>query len=108
MKRFLLLLIALATPPWFSQAAAQEKPRYGGTLNVGIHSDLYGLNPFVRMRSIDRTVRSLVYETLVSIDSQAEIKPFLAESWKISAEGREYTFNLRRRGEVSQRPGNDR
>jgi ABC-type transport system substrate-binding protein len=96
MKRVLLLLIALATPPWFSQPAAQEKPRYGGTLNVGIHSDLYGLNPFVRMRSIDRTVRSLVYETLVSIDSKAEIKPFLAESWKISAEGREYTFNLRR------------
>ncbi|MGH7768283.1 MAG: ABC transporter substrate-binding protein [Candidatus Binatia bacterium] len=79
-----------------SNMGAQDKPRTGGTLNIGIHADLYGLNPFVRMRSIDRNIRSLVYESLVTIDNKGEVKPFLAESWKISPDGKEYTFVLRR------------
>lgn len=95
MKRILYLLAVLAIFPWTLQLSAQE-PRYGGTLNVGIHSDLYGLNPFVRMRSIDLMVRSIVYETLVAIDAKSQVRPFLAESWKISPDGKEYTFNLRR------------
>lgn len=81
---------------WGLELSAQEQPRYGGTLNVGIHSDLYGLNPFVRMRSIDLSVRSIVYEALVAIDAKSQVRPFLAESWKISPDGKEYTFNLRR------------
>jgi ABC-type transport system substrate-binding protein len=91
----LCLLISLV---WLApgRIGAQEKPRTGGTLNIGIHADLYGLNPFVRMRSIDRNVRSLVYESLVTVDGKAEVKPFLAESWKISPDGREYSFVLRR------------
>lgn len=98
MKKLALCLMVLTISASFASVAAQdkEKPRYGGTLNVGLHSDLYGLNPFIRMRSIDRTVRSLVYETLVLIDTKSVVKPFLAESWKISPDGKEYTFNLRR------------
>jgi peptide/nickel transport system substrate-binding protein len=95
MKLFCLLisLIWSAVPSW---SGAQEKPRSGGTLNVGIHADLYGLNPFIRMRSIDRNIRSLAYESLVTIDDKGEVKPFLAESWKISPDGKEYTLVLRR------------
>jgi peptide/nickel transport system substrate-binding protein len=94
MKRVCLLVAVLwlAVPPW---GGAQEKPRTGGTLNVGIHADLYGLNPFIRMRSIDRNIRALVYESLVTIDGKGEVRPFLAESWKISPDGKEYTFVLR-------------
>jgi peptide/nickel transport system substrate-binding protein len=75
---------------------SQERPQTGGTLNIGIHSDLYGINPFIRMRSIDAHVRSVVYETLVAMDAKFQIKPYLAESWNISPDGKEYTFNLRR------------
>jgi peptide/nickel transport system substrate-binding protein len=96
MKKLLLWLLTLTVLPGFFVLHAQDKPRSGGTLNVGIHADLYGLNPFIRMRSIDQKVRSLAYETLVITDSKAEIKPFLAESWKISPDSKEYSFNLRR------------
>jgi ABC-type transport system substrate-binding protein len=96
MKKMTLACIALVVSTWLSLAAAQDKPRMGGTLNIGIHADLYGLNPFVRMRSIDHNLRALVYESLVTLDSKSEVKPFLAESWKIAQDGKEYTFNLRR------------
>lgn len=36
-----------------------------------------------------------VYEGLVRIDAEGEIQPLLAESWEISDDGLEYTFNLR-------------
>jgi peptide/nickel transport system substrate-binding protein len=94
---FLLSLIFLAAPGTMpAQEKSPDKPRTGGTLNIGIHADLYGLNPFVRMRSIDRNIRSLVYESLVTIDNKGEVRPFLAESWKITPDGKEYTFVLRR------------
>lgn len=35
-----------------------------------------------------------VYEGLVRIDSEGEIQPLLAESWEISDDGLEYTFQL--------------
>lgn len=93
----LLSLICLVVPSRMgAQEKSQDKPRTGGTLNIGIHADLYGLNPFVRMRSIDRNIRALVYESLVMIDGKGEVKPFLAESWKISPDGKEYTFVLRK------------
>lgn len=36
-----------------------------------------------------------VYEGLVRIDSEGEIQPLLAESWEVSDDGLEYTFQLR-------------
>ncbi|MDZ5078089.1 ABC transporter substrate-binding protein [Nesterenkonia sp. HG001] len=36
-----------------------------------------------------------VYEGLVRVDSQGELQPLLAESWEISDDGLEYTFQLR-------------
>lgn len=35
-----------------------------------------------------------VYETLVKVDQSGEIKPSLATSWKVSDDGRTYTFDL--------------
>jgi peptide/nickel transport system substrate-binding protein len=95
MRRYFVLL-ALVIVGWLADAPAQEKPRYGGTLNVGLNADIYGLNPFVRTRSIDLSVRQMAYETLVVVDSKFEIKPWLAESWRISPDQKEFTFNLRR------------
>ncbi|MGH7832408.1 MAG: ABC transporter substrate-binding protein [Candidatus Binatia bacterium] len=96
MKKYSFFFLVLAIAIWFAHAAAQDKPRYGGTLNVGLNADIYGLNPFIRMRSIDLSVRQMAYETLVSVDSKLEIKPWLAESWKVSPDQKEFAFNLRR------------
>ncbi len=36
-----------------------------------------------------------VYEGLVRLDEEGAVEPLLAESWEISEDGLEYTFNLR-------------
>jgi peptide/nickel transport system substrate-binding protein len=97
MKRSLIFPAIVSLSIQVGEVAAQERPRYGGTLEAGLHSDLYGVNPFVCTRSIDRSVRSISYEPLVAMDSKFQVKPFLAESWKISADGKEYMFPLHRK-----------
>ncbi len=37
-----------------------------------------------------------VYETLVKLDETGSIQPLLAESWELSDDGLEYTFQLRK------------
>lgn len=39
--------------------------------------------------------QAMVYESLVYYDDGGEIKPWLAESWDISKDGKEYVFHLR-------------
>lgn len=96
MKKVLSLLAVLIFSIGIVEVRSQERPRYGGSVNIGIHADLYGINPFVRMRSIDAHVRSVAYETLVGMDAKFQVKPYLAESWNISADGKQYTIYLRR------------
>lgn len=45
--------------------------------------------------AIPQALMSNVYEGLVRIDADGEIIPQLATSWEVSADGREYTFQLR-------------
>lgn len=40
--------------------------------------------------------QNILYEGLVKISPKGEIVPSLAESWKISEDGKEYTFHLRK------------
>ncbi|MGP6172666.1 ABC transporter substrate-binding protein [Corynebacterium sp. A21] len=45
--------------------------------------------------AIPQALMSNVYEGLVRINSTGEIEPWLASSWTVSEDGREYTFQLR-------------
>ncbi|GKU78918.1 nickel ABC transporter substrate-binding protein [Paenibacillus sp. L3-i20] len=40
--------------------------------------------------------QSMLFEPLVTYGEGGEIKPFLAESWEISEDGKQYTFKLRK------------
>ena len=53
------------------------------------------INPFLTFQSVSSEVVSLLFDPLVRTDSQGRTIPGLAESWDISADGREYTFHLR-------------
>lgn len=44
--------------------------------------------------AIPQALLDNVYETLVTVDQQGEIKPSLAKSWKVSDDGKTYTFDL--------------
>ena len=76
-------------------------PQRGGELVVGIDIEPESLNPIVSSDWIAKKIaHTRVYESLVRVDANDDpryaIVPQLAERWEISADGRVYTFHLRR------------
>jgi peptide/nickel transport system substrate-binding protein len=73
----------------------------GQTLRVGMAAqDVGRLDPHFAVSTIDRVVMAWMFNGLVrfkpgSIDP-SEIEPDLAERWESSADGRTWTFHLRR------------
>lgn len=98
MKRFVTSVLSMLLVFGFSAAVmgASDKPKRGGTLTMGIYRDLELMNPLVGTRSIDEDLRTLMFEPLLGLDLEDNVKPNLAQSWDISADGRSYTFKLRR------------
>ena len=75
---------------------AADTPKQGGTLRMAIRKDMRLMNPLVGTQSTERRIRSLMFEPLLGIDLQGRIQPNLAESWKVSKDGKLYTFYLRK------------
>jgi peptide/nickel transport system substrate-binding protein len=98
MRRFLLVsLIGLAFVFATSMAQAQQKPIYGGTLTIAQGVEPPGLDPTIATSAaIPRIVYSNVMEGLVKIDRNGKIAPALARDLKISKDGKEYTFILKK------------
>jgi ABC-type transport system substrate-binding protein len=92
----LRLILAVALALLFPLQAAAQTPKRGGTLVVGKSQDLPGLDPHPSTSSITYQVLSLVYQGLVDFDRDLKIKPVLAESWKVSPDGKQWTFALRK------------
>jgi ABC-type transport system substrate-binding protein len=65
-------------------------------IRIGNERDISLLNPFIGTRSTDHGIRTLLYEPLVTFDRKMDIRPYLAESWTISKDGKDYTFKLRK------------
>src|SRR4029450_8635586 len=91
--RLVLAAVLALLLPWH---AAAQTPKRGGTLVVGMSQDLPGLDPHPSTSTITYQVLSLVYQGLVDLDGDLKIKPVLAESWTTSADGRTWTFKLRK------------
>ena len=86
----LLLAFGLAAP---NQGAAQN---YGGTLNLGMYADLHTPDLHRTVGNPTAQMGILVAESLVDYDEKCDIVPGLAESWEVTPDGKEYTFNLRK------------
>lgn len=93
--KFRLALVFCAVCLVFSGSAHGQSGKPGGTLRFGLSKDISILNPFQTTTSIDANVRSLMYESLLSMDLAMNLVPALAASWNISPDGRQYTFHLR-------------
>lgn len=78
-----------------SLQSASDRPKQGGTLTLGIRTDLLLSNPFVNQRSTQGRIMDLTFEPLLGIDLRGKIQPGLAESWEVSRDGKVYTFRLR-------------
>ncbi|WP_210496087.1 ABC transporter substrate-binding protein [Microvirga antarctica] len=91
MKR--ILLAAMTTTALLASAGAGFSK---DTLTVGEVLEPPGLDPTAGAASaIRRVTYSNIYEGLVRIDGQGNLKPGLAESWTTSPDELTYTFKLR-------------
>lgn len=74
----LLVLSSLTTLMMIAAAQATTRPRYGGTLRVEVRARVRSADPVEDPAS---PVISLVFDTLVTLDSSAHPLPSLAVSW---------------------------
>jgi peptide/nickel transport system substrate-binding protein len=77
-----------------AQPAAATKP--GGTLTFVLENDVIDFDPLLSRAFVDRNVHYQVYDSLVRIDANGKIIPWLAESWESSEGGKVVTFKLRK------------
>lgn len=64
-----------------SAAAPANAPKIGGTIRVGLDSELANLDPLKSSLVVDRQVMYNLYDSLVAIDKDLKIVPALADSW---------------------------
>lgn len=76
------------------QTGKKEASNKEKTLTLSWPRDIGEMNPHVYNPS-QLIAQAMIYEPLVSYKEGGKLEPALAESWKISEDGKEYTFNLR-------------
>lgn len=79
-------------------AQGETRPQYGGTLHLTTHAVLATLDPAdnrVADSFARRTVTSLLFDTLVTMDEAGRNQPGLAESWQMTKGSQRWQFRLR-------------
>lgn len=77
----LLVVLVLAGCGNSAGNNGQSGPKRGGTLQVGLTSDVVTLDPLKSTALVDREVMLNIYDTLVTVDNKNVIQPDLATSW---------------------------
>ena len=62
---------------------------------IRVESPWATFDPMKASLYVDYYEINQMYESLVWVDDESVVQPVLAESWEISADGKEYTFNIR-------------
>ena len=83
------VLAASMAMPYASGAKAEE------TLRAVLSAKLGVLDPIATTSYATRTFAYMVYDTLVSMDSEGNFQPQMLESWDVSGDGLTYNFTLR-------------
>ena len=86
---FLLLLSLVAV-------ATAQQPKAGGTLRVAWEADITGLDPYIPPGVQSWYVEGNLFNSLLTIDSELNYVPDLAESWEILENGKVYVFTCAR------------
>ncbi|MCG8347821.1 MAG: peptide ABC transporter substrate-binding protein [Chloroflexales bacterium] len=78
-------------------ASTTNPPEPSGTLRWSLEgvADLTSLDPALPADLQSNTVINLVFGGLVRIDQNLRVRPDGAEKWRISADGKTYTFTIR-------------
>lgn len=93
---FLVLLVVLSIKfVNLYRSITIEVPTVGGIYKEGMVGQPQFLNPVLASTENDKTINSLIYQGLVSLDNQNQVTPVLASSYDISQDKKSYTFHLR-------------
>jgi peptide/nickel transport system substrate-binding protein len=78
-----------------SAAPSAGKAVYGGTITFALENDTSNLDPMLSGLFVDRNLHYAMYDSLVRVDPQGNIIPWLAEKWDTASDGKTVTFHLR-------------
>lgn len=79
-----------------SLAVSAQQPKSGGTLRVAWEADITGLDPYISPGIQSWHVVGNLFNSLLTIDSELNFVPDLAESWEVLDNGKVYVFHLRK------------
>jgi MarR-like DNA-binding transcriptional regulator SgrR of sgrS sRNA len=100
MKRSWPLFLAAVSLWLVASDAGVARPRYGGTLRLGMPGTIRTLDPITVAANADdaaalRQMVPLVFETLVSVAPAGGLRPSLAGSWNLEAQGTRWRVRVR-------------
>lgn len=88
-----------ATPPTTAgetpSGSTSAEPQSGGELTVGLDQEPPTLDPHASPSAVTFQITSSVAESLLYLDPERQLQPWLAEEWEVGEEGTSYTFTLR-------------
>ncbi|VVE09418.1 ABC transporter substrate-binding protein [Pandoraea anhela] len=94
MRNVLLdLVLAAALTTGAASAMAQST---ASTLRIGLQEDIGSLDPARSSQVVDRMVLRSLCSSLVDIGTDLKFVPMLATAWNVSADGKTWTFKLRK------------
>jgi peptide/nickel transport system substrate-binding protein len=76
-------------------AEESGKPKFGGTLTVGMTADPDTLNPLVSNTTPGNWINSAIYPHLMTMNSNGEKVPYIADTFTTSEDGKTVTFKLK-------------
>ncbi len=85
-----------AAPATGATAVPKPTAQKGGRLVVALDQTPPTLDPHASPSAVTYEMTSTVFETLLYLDSTRKLIPFLADSYEASADGKAYTFKLRK------------
>lgn len=73
-----------------------DPKKVGGTVTYASFSDAQRLTPYTTNDSVSNALQGRIFDGLLDQDAKLNPIPALATDWKVSSNGLEYTFNLRK------------
>ncbi|WP_072806085.1 ABC transporter substrate-binding protein [Rhodococcoides yunnanense] len=79
----------------FDGGSDDGPPRRGGTLTFATTAEPDSWDIHVSVSSLSALVLRSVYDSLTNLRQDGTVEPWLAKSWTVSPDGRQYAFDLR-------------
>ncbi|WP_166242925.1 ABC transporter substrate-binding protein [Paenibacillus turpanensis] len=87
---------AEAAKPAAETAVQTQAPKSEGHLKIAVSNDVDGLDPHRTVSASTFQVTNNIFDTLIGTDPSGNLQPRLAEKWTPSADGKAWTFALKK------------